>query len=258
MFLDIVLGTKGEHKITYKLYENRVARRIWERFQETQFDYVSRTQFYNFGEDEAFVTEKLDEAIWHINNLTDENISNVDDLNMLHTNFPELVRDATGELRHWLSMFNYHIHHLEDIQRYQNKRFLFATQDEGEPLEQEDYALFSPTRLPGHLYMNYPHVGKHILELFYDNDVDIPTNHIVPTSKLKNDLVAWFGEVQYRDTKKIEKRVKRFCAKIAQRLPFDIDDPRLAIGHICLGELLHPVDEDMIAKHKYIHSIIAS
>ena len=257
MLIDIHLGHNKEYTLTYELFDNRVAKRIWERFQQTDFDYISRTQFYNFGETEQEVRDKLNYSIEKIKQLdTDMPLKWADDLNMLHTNFPDSVKNATGDLRYWWSMFNYHLHHLEEITRYQNKRFLTCTQDQGEPLLDEDYELFSPTRLTNHLYMNYPHVGKHIMELALDDDVDIPADHIVPTSILKNDFVAWFGRsIFVEDPEKIAKDVRRWCVKINSKLPYPIDDKRLSIGHIPLGKLTHEPDLETISKYQYFHSV---
>jgi len=257
MLIDIHLGHNKEYTLTYELFEHRVAKRIWERFQQTEFDYISRTQFYNFGETEQEVRDKLNHSIEKIKQLDpDMPLEWADDLNMLHTNFPDSVKNATGDLRYWWSMFNYHLHHLEEITRYQNKRFLTCTQDQGESLLEEDYELFSPTRLTNHLYMNYPHVGKHIMELALDDDVDIPGHHIVPTSILKNDMLAWFGRsIFVEDPEKTDKDIRRWCIKINSKLPYPIDDKRLSIGHIALGKLTHEPDLETIAKYQYFHSV---
>ena len=50
--------------------------------------------------------------------------------------------------------------------------------DEGEPLLDEAYDDFTIRKDYGVLYMGYPHVGKHLVELFLDNDVDIPQNKL--------------------------------------------------------------------------------
>ena len=258
MLIDIVLGHNAEYTLTYELFDHRVAERIWQRFQTNQFEMLSRTQFYNFGETVESVQEELDSSIARIKELLPGQFNNADDLNRLHVNFPDLVKNTTGELRQVLSMFNYHLHHLEDVSRYQNKRFLFSHQDPGESLQDSDYSLFSPTRLTNHLYMNYPHVGKHILELFYDQDFDIPQDHIIPTSLLKNDCVAWFAPDQYAvDPNSIIKKVKRWLIPIAHKLPYDLSDPRLAIGHICLSKLIGSPNLDKIANNRYIYSVEA-
>jgi len=259
MLIDIHLGHNAEYTLTYELFDNRVAERIWQRFQTHQFDMISRTQFYNFGETVESVQQKLNNSIQQIKHLLPGQFTDAVDLNYLHINFPELVKDTTGELRQVLSMFNFHLHHLEDITRYQNKRFLIAHQDPGEPLEDSDYELFSPTRLTNHLYMNYPHVGKHIMELYYDQDINIPKSHIIPTSLLKNDCVAWFGKNQFASPNNhdIIKTIKRWLLPIANKLPYDINDKRLAIGHIALGKIFGSVDLDKIAKYQYINRVEA-
>jgi hypothetical protein len=93
MLIDIHLGHNKEYTLTYELFDNRVAKRIWERFQQTDFDYISRTQFYNFGETEQEVRDKLNYSIEKIKQLdTDMPLKWADDLNMLHTNFPDSVK----------------------------------------------------------------------------------------------------------------------------------------------------------------------
>ena len=124
MFLDIHLGNEANYKLTYELFDNRVAEKLWHRFQTLDLDFVSRTQFYNFGESEYDVQSKLTESITNIKRLLpDQFKDHADDLNSLHVNFPDLVKDTHGELRHWLSMFNYHLHHMEDLKANSNTRF---------------------------------------------------------------------------------------------------------------------------------------
>ena len=55
-------------------------------------------------------------------------------------------------------------------------------------LPEEAYEMFTPTKEYGKLYMNYPHVGKEIMGIYQNYDVDIPADQIMPTSILKNDL----------------------------------------------------------------------
>lgn len=260
MLIDIHLGHNADYTLTYTLFDNRVAEVIWNNYRNNNYEFVSRTQFYNWGETEEEVQAKLDESIANIKRLKPEIFVGSDDLNRLHENFPDHVHNESGELREWLSMFNYHLHHLEDITRHKNRRFLLSTAS-GNPgpvqLELSDYDLFTPTRLENHLYMNYPHVGKHIMEIYYDNDYEIPTKHIIPTSLLKSDLLAWFASDQCVNASQVVKAIKRWCLKIAHKLPYSIDDPRLAIGHIPLGKLAHEPDINMISRNKFVHSVEA-
>lgn len=262
MLLDIHLGHNKEYTLTYEMFDNRVAKIIWGNYDPLvqDYDFVSRTQFYNWGESEQDVREKLDESIENIKRLKPEIFVGGDDLNRLHENFPDHVHKETGELRQWLSMFNYHLHHLEDITRTKNRRFLVATTHGGpepQPLEGTDFELFTPTRLENHLYMNYPHVGKHIMEIYFDNDIYVPKDHIVPTSIIKSDLLAWFAQDRCIEADQFVKRVRRWCMQISHKLPYAPDDARLAIGYIPIGKLTHDPDINMISQNKFVHSIEA-
>lgn len=258
MLIDINLGRNAEYTLTYELFDNRVAEVIWRNYQNNNYEFVSREQFYNWGETAQEVQAKLDDSINNIRRLKPEIFVGGDDLNRLHENFPDHVHSESGELREWLSMFNYHLHHLEDITRYRNRRFLVSVASGNpapQPLQQSDYELFWPTRKTNHLYMNYPHVGKHLIELWSDNDVDVPAEHIVPTNLLKSDLLAWFAPDSCVDGSAVIKMVKRWCVQIAHKLPHDINDPRMAIGHIELGRLTHTADTTLISQNKFVHSI---
>lgn len=258
MLIDIHLGQNAEYTITYELFDNRVAEVIWNNYKKNNYEYVSRTQFYNWGETQQEVLDNLNHSIENIKRLKPEIFVGGDDLNRLHENFPEHVHTESGELREWLSMFNYHLHHLEDITRYQNRRFLIsvASGDPApQPLQLEDYKLFSPTRRTNHLYMNYPHVGKHLIELWSDNDIDVPAEHIVPTNLLKSDLLCWFAPDQCSDASAVTKAVKRWSLNIAHKLPYSLDDPRLAIGHIELGRIAHTADMNRISQNKFVYGI---
>jgi hypothetical protein len=256
MLIDINFGVNAEYTITYELFDNRVARRIWERFNTIEFEPISRTQFYNFGESIDEVKAKLNQTVEDINRLLPGQFKGYYDLNMLHTNFPDLVKGTHGELRQVLSMFNYHLHHLEDLETAKSQRIIIANQDPGEQLQNSDYELFTIAKRTNWLYMNYPHVGKHLLEVCEDNDFDIPKNHIVPTSLLKNDLLCWFADDRYNNgTKQSLNKVKRKLTKIINKLPYDINDDRLALGHIPIGVAKSEVNLEIIKQHKYFHSI---
>ena len=48
--------------------------------------------------------------------------------------------------------------------------------------------MFTPDKTEHWLYMGYPHVGKHIMAIFNDGDIDIPKEQIQPTHLLKTFL----------------------------------------------------------------------
>jgi len=219
MYLNIHLGTNKDYTLTYKLARHTVAEKIWTRFISNQYEYVSRTQFYNWGESVQDVEAKLDESFAKINELAPQlDISP----NHIPSNFADIVLRAKGEVRHGLNMLNYHLNHYQDITKLGNKRFLLATNSGGPGpifLEDSEFELFSPTRLPNHLYMNYPHIGKHILDVCAERDPDIDEDSIVPTYWLKNDLLAWFGPPQFENPTEVLAHVNDYLLTIEDRLP---------------------------------------
>ena len=110
MLIDIHIGDNAEYTLTYELFDNRIANKIWKWWKPgaNNYGFVSRTQFYGWGETEEDIQAKLDESIEHIKRLKPGLFVDGFDLNRLHETFPDHVHSATGELRHWLSMFNYH------------------------------------------------------------------------------------------------------------------------------------------------------
>jgi len=261
MILDVRLGLNAEYTLSYQLFENRVAERVWLRSKDFDQQFVSRTEFHNFGESREEILAKMQRSIRNIKQLRPHLFKEADDLNTLHINFPDMIKTATGKLKEELSAFNYHLHHLEDFDRgkVQDPWFLCAPQnDDGEPLETSDFDLFTPIYMKNHLYMNYPHVGKHLLEIYYDKDLDVPENHIKPHSLIKNTFVCWLGR-NGRPWRRqaLTEKVKNYCKKIQHKLPYDINDKRLAIGHLPLGKLMHTPDMDKIFKNQYVHSVEA-
>lgn len=252
------LGHNKEYTLTVELFENRVANRIWEIIHASnEIEFVSRTQFYEFRETTEEAEAKLQEAVEHLKAFLPDYFKDADDLNRLHENFPDLLPEETDEnARHWLSMFNYHLHHLERKQNEGKRQFLFCSNIQSEPLHDEDYDLFTLGKKENTVYMNYPHVGKHIMELFGDNDVDVPAEHIVPTSMIRPDLLfhldkdRWIGAENMLITS-----INSWLPKIEHKLPYQIGDKRLALGHIPIGTVCPDIDK--ITANQYVHSIEA-
>ena len=178
----------------------------------------------------------------------------------LHENFPNSHNESDGEVRELLRMFNYHIHHLEDIRRkrYNGSRFIFACEDEGIDISLQALEMFTVRRKYGELYMHYPHVGKHLLEVFVDNDVNVPDDHLICTNKMRNTLCGWFGDDQFvtpEEQNNLMMTLFMFYRQIMHKVPYKWKDPRLAIGYLPLGMLKNPEqDISFIKDNKYIHS----
>ena len=258
MLINVNLGKEQiNYTLTYELFDNRVAERIWQRFSENTYKLLSHDRFYGFGETKQEIEFELKKDIENLQRLKPELNLPEDDLNYLHENFVaihRMISPEEDEARYWLSKFNYDIHHLENFDVGLPCRFITTTEDEGEPLEESDYDLFDRNILKDHLYMNYPHVGKELMGIFQTNDLDIPAEQIMPTSVLKNDLFGWFHNSRIWDDK-MSLQQNRFLAKIHNKLPYPMGDKRLALGKIPLGKLTHEPNKDIIKQNKFIHSI---
>ena len=255
------LGQNKDYTLTVELFDNRVANRVWHIIKENpDLEFISRTQFYEFGETQEEVEAKLQEAIQHLIRLKPDSFNEKDCLNRLHENFPDLLPHETDEeTRHWLSMFNYHLHHLErKTNRFTLKRqFLFSTRSPSEALHELDYDLFTPSRTENTVYMNYPHVGKNIMEIVGDADVDVPIDHIVPTSILKPDLLFHIDPpVWVNKESQVVDYINKWLPKIEHKLPYPIGDKRLAIGNIPLGRIINP-NINKIKENQYLYGIEA-
>lgn len=253
------LGHNKDYTLIIELFDNRVANRIWEMIQEAnEIDFVSRTEFYKFGKSETEVESDLNEVINKLKRLKPDTFTHNFDLNRLHENFPDLVHTETHpETKHWLEMFNYHLHHLERMRDGGRRQFLFCSNIQSEPLQDEDYDLFTLGKKENTVYMNYPHVGKNITEIVQDNDTEVPAHHILPTSILRPDLLFHLDEDRWigHENAVIE-YINDWLSNIEHKLPYSIGDKRLAIGSIPIGKILEP-DINKITKNKYVHSIEA-
>lgn len=270
MLIDFHLNTRARHllkkpptyTLTFELYKNRVARRIWEIVLNNNFPPISRDRFYGFNDDPEEVKKSLEICTQEIKKLRpDLNLEKVD-ANYLHENFVNLHSKLTDskldkKLRHWLSVLNYRIHQYEQVTAYEvpPKRFITTTNFPGEPLEDDDYDLFTLKADKNILYMNYPHVGKDPFALYTDNDYSIPKEHIQPTSILKPDFLVYFTEPKHPEPDVLLTNAKRFLARIYNKLPYDIDDKKMSYGRIPLGKLVGSVDLDVIAENKFLDSI---
>jgi len=254
------LGHNKDYSLTIELFDNRVANRIWEMIRDADdIDFVSRTEFYEFGESQKDVENDLNTAINHLKRLKPETFKHDFDLNRLHENFPDLVHIETdSETKHWLAMFNYHLHHLERMRDGGKRQFLFCSNIQAEPLQDEDYDLFTLGKRENTVYMNYPHVGKNITEIVQDNDTEVPEHHILPTSIVRPDLLFHLDEDRWAGKEpQLKFYIDNWLKQIEHKLPYPIGDKRLALGHIPLGKIIDP-DINKIIEHQYIYGIESS
>jgi hypothetical protein len=268
MLIDIFLGYKKEVCLTYQMHDNPVSELFYNRMKTQENNIISRTEFYNMGETQQDVENQLADIIEQIKQLNPDLLEsdNISDLNTLHINFPKFhslynnaptgspLSDVYKQIHELLIQFNYRIHHLENkrLNRPQPK-FLFACNDPGIDLPEPAYSLFTAEKKKGTMYMNYPHVGKHFMELWLDNDIEVPADQIQLTSKMANGVYCWLGDdIPCGNTG--WRNMFRFYNKISHKLPAQWGDPKLTIGFLPLASVTHDVDLSEVAQNRYVHS----
>ena len=258
MQIDIHLGQQGEYTLSYEFYDNPVARTIYQRMHDQPNEIIDRTIFKGFGETVEQLQEQLQGVVDQLQLIIPMEHTDVLDTNKLHSEFPkynDLYLDDPDTLT-LLRKFNTLIHHIEQISRYPYPAFQFACFDPGVDIKPEWYKLFTPFKRKGEMYMHYPHVGKHFLELFLDKDYDVLPEQIVLTQKIANTFSFWCGDLPPVDTNESWQKLETFFNEVKDKLPYEWGDPRLAIGYIPIGKYIGDIEDHIeeIAKHKYVHS----
>ena len=254
MKLNVYVGENKEYKIEYDLFDNEIVRMIFKRLQDTT-KVLSNTECYGFRTVEEIKSD-LDSIVIELRAAGMDITGDVAGLNELHINFPSYHAQNSGNeaIQEILRRFNYKIHELETAERKSFRGYLMTGWDEGVSIPLTGYEMFE---LPqsNRLYMNYPHVGKHFLELFLDNDVDCPEEQIVLTNRIQASIVQFFTKQDYT-FEEAAPQLLQFYKKVAHKMPYLFGDPRLAIGYMPLGEMINerPEVEAAIAQYKYIHS----
>jgi hypothetical protein len=171
-----------------------------------------------------------------------------EDVNHVHTNFVESDREAeytkSVNKEDWYN-FNGLLHGLET--KFRKRR---SKEPQGQifvelycrryPLPEDAYEHFTVKNTFGYCYANYSHVGRHLEELYYANDLTAEDHHIVPMNKISGSSRLWFGDttpigiVNYNMS-----GIKNWFDKnnVSQRINMNWGDPHLAIGWLPVAQM---------------------
>lgn len=238
------------NKFTYRLEDNRVAR-IWADIMKP----LSVTSLYKGADHWHGRPEDLNKRISEFNFLIDainmwipEKIPGHFDadnaqasLNLLHISFPlQHYKETDPARQSQLRYYNHLLHQIEksldSINNPTENISIAATPDipsKVVPLEDDDYKLFRKTFLFGDLLLHYPHVGRHPYEITTRNDLDCPSDQIICQSTITESHCMQFFPSHMSDEK-----FNEFYQTSGIKWPYAIDDPKLAVGYIKLGQLI--------------------
>lgn len=189
-----------------------------------------------------------------------------DDINFVHVNFVENDRGTeytrSVKARDWYEL-NGLLHALESEMKSQDSpephpQIFIELYGRRFDLPEEAYPHFTVKETFGFCYANYPHVGRHVQELFYAEDNAISDHHIVPMRQIAGGSRLWFGNTMSEEVEKMQmQRIKIWFEKndLASRTGLSWGDPHLAIGWLPVAQLRTPIRREDLAGAVQLKSI---
>lgn len=261
-------NSSTEFTLGYKLLNQRLGDFLLSSITQFSTDDMCKVNYISGVPDTALIAEKINEL--HrisaaINSVIPFKIPDftltIDNyqitLNALHTHFPELSGTHFEQiLSYEIKTFNDLIHWLEHAFRALSSESLQSMRisidfnkcnlqppNQIMQLELDEYALFDVVPKFCSLLFGYAHVGRHASELLRAYDLTCPSHQFVPQTRVYPSV--WFFLHEIEDAKRDERRRLRqseFDAyyQIRGQDFFGLarDDPRLAFGHLVIGELI--------------------
>lgn len=156
-----------------------------------------------------------------------------DDPNEYYKNAPREIRDVIEE-------YNVLIHRWEDLGT--PGRIVVHFKDRPMfPMSDEDYDCWTLDYQPGDVRINYCHKGKHLYDVYKDNDQSIGDDNITPQSRYSPDFSIRFGAGPGLNAK-ILNWLNTNEEKL-NSLGFFLDDKKIALGQGVIGKVVgDPID----------------
>ncbi len=214
-------GNGKQLDLHYTLLGN-VSAEIWFKCLKsaTEKSFINSTRFYNFKNRTDSSVENLvldlERTIKILSASLPElgaaKLSKSDDsslqksLNELHTGFAHshlIEKSITKENSQTWSEFNSLIHQIESALIAKNpkktnqpdiSRIEFTWQNNFQtPIPEICYTDFTLQKVFGSIQINYCQVGRHLHELYFAKDENVPTEHIQPQRFFSANSTLWFG-----------------------------------------------------------------
>jgi hypothetical protein len=191
-----------------------------------------------------YYEQEIDKCIAVVNNYAPNTITKTaaSDLNYLHKFF-EMLRggvidpnpwyeNAPANVKEAVSNFNVLIHNYEKLKLSKHLSPTITCTFKGNRyyLEQEDYQHFTYDWKFGTIYINYCEVGKHLLEVFVDNDDVVGEHNIRPLKYYSADFkLKFFTDRPRSEFEEFDKRFRLWCDEHSKFFR------RLGITELALG-----------------------
>jgi len=219
---------------------------------------------YNFNDYKTELKQNVNNCNLIINDLNNiyqlkiphietNNLQN--NINYIHTYF---VNNQNKNDKKW-SDLNSYLHGIETIERSKEKKlqgqiFYNLPNPLLFDIPKESFKFFTTRKHYGYCYANYPHIGRHLLEMFYAKDEEADDDHIIPMDRIGGGSYIWFGNTTpyiYDVKCKFEIRNWFKKKKINEIVNMEWGDPRLAIGWLPVAKLITDISkEDLVGLNK--------
>jgi hypothetical protein len=160
-------------------------------------------------------------------------------VNKYHTHFPKYKDDRDKTHRRQLTRYNDIMHDIENKVRSDDiTTNILVCPDAPHDmnhrvsLELEDYNLFTTDFKFGRLYMGYAHIGRHPMELYWAKDQNVPADQVLP-----QNIIGPIHFLYFENYKIDMEKFNEFYQNSGIEWPYALNDPRLAVGMIEMGEL---------------------
>ena len=225
-------------------------------------------RIYNFGDHKREVIQEIEKCnltIQHLNHKYNVGINSIqydsfqDDVNYIHTYFVDNDRIHKSDDVLWDDL-NAQLHGVEIIMRRPDAApmgqiFVRFENNLRYTLPESAYDHFTIQKKYGYLYANYPHVGRHIFEMFLANDDHAEDEHILPMHEITSDSYLWFGKTTNSDyARTLKDQIKEFFyqKELNLKIKREFNDPRCAVGWLPVARLKKHVDVNKLLDIKKI------
>ena len=250
--------------IQWQLHENILARR-WFHILESAIPFGIREHDRLYGLpgqfwDKTEICNQLTKCMKHIETFYPNFFSfwphvemTQDDTNIMHVKFEqlrgsvdtpsELFLQAPEDIKQQISLYNVLIHRWESYCQGNYPRLVCTfMQGFSEILQEQDFENFSMHHEWGTMFINYPLVGKQMLDCFRDQDDYIVSGEAIrPMNRISSAFGVYFYELsQVQATVHQNEFYKYFKRRenYFNSLGLFLGDKRLALGIIPVGDII--------------------
>ena len=174
--------------------------------------------------------------------------------NEFFSNSPYEVQSALGDLNIW-------IHRYESLGGIPRFVATWRGKPSRQPILDSDFDHFTLEESWGDLRLNYCEIGKHLYDLWHDNDVYVSAEAFKPQHWFAFDFTVRFTTYSLEHYQNEEQQIWEYFDRNQlefKKLGYAAHDPKLALGSITIARLRKPTDQSTILNQIDLHQHLKS